>query len=370
MSDQVKNSNKRKILVSRLQDCRSEIDKDCITAELSIIDSRLGNFDSSKSALNELKKRNSSHPNGLRSAWFHLADGLFGYFFGLGEGGSDGIRRALALSLSLGIREIQALSSAWMAQIDYSALDVVSLGKNLRLALESSDSKNHAAYSRAYLVGAQALHYSGNSMEASQWYSRAKYHASIDRDDLTIGAILHNMAWIGMMNIRKFVLEEREGPVSGRLMMLGVESMDNYEAMTGDTSWAKLKPMFKAQALSLLGRCEEALELYDVVERIELNRLEATAIADRGWCFAMTGDFDMANDCVERALSCITGNIFVDDRASIHARVGSALNLCGRLSEAANHSNFSRALWGSHSIIQRSIFSTMCDIKIKDEIIA
>ena len=61
------------------------------------------------------------------------------------------MRRAHALSKAAGLSQLQALSAAWLAQMDYLRLDLQSMASNLVTALKLAEPNNHSARSRASL---------------------------------------------------------------------------------------------------------------------------------------------------------------------------------------------------------------------------
>lgn len=368
MSNSLGLSRKRNMLLAEICKGRQGASTDCLKAQLVILDARLGNFEDSRQVLGEIRSNSTLLPDLRRSIWINLAEGLLDYFNNMGEITSDGVRRACALSDASNIKELQAISSAWAAQLSYSTLSIKNLGLQLDASLKNANGENHAALSRSYLVGAQALDYSRRPDLARKWYARSMHHASLDADDITTSAIMHNMAWLRMLNLRQSVLGGSGDNILDRHVLLSADSMVNFGNMTGDKSWSELKPILRAQVLSLIGSVPEALKLYQdaVDEKNKIDRIQSNLLADQAWCFAMGGEHAKALHYSELSLSHLTNEIFVDDRAATHSRIASVMSICGRSLESKRHFDLSKALWESHSIIQMALLRTMENIEFQE----
>lgn len=355
MSNLLKISKREQTLRTIISRASSLMDKDLASVQIAILYVRQGHFNLAKSELVELKERNRSSPDMRRSIWIHLAEGLLEYFDNLGECRSDGIHRAFALSEASGALDLLAISAAWMAQINYSFQDMLALGKNLKLALENGLPENHFALSRAFLVGAQALDYGGRPDLAKPWYEKSRYHAILDEDEVTIGAIMHNMGWLRVLNFRQLVLRGVDGIDISRHMRLGIESTSNYEDMIGDIGWIGLRSVLRAQIFSLTGKFQDALSIYkDHNEGDTTHRMRSNFLADQAWCFAMVGEREMSNSCIARALELLSNNVHADDRAATHSRISAALSVTGDAAGAKKHAVLASVSWSAHQIMQQN----------------
>ena len=137
----------------------------------------------------------------------------------------------------------------------------------------------------------------------------ARDHATAEGDDVTISALMHNMAWLRMMTLRQAVLTGKGTPTGGEHALMGAESTGHFDKMMGDFSWDALKPILRAQILSLQGQFTEALELYDqhltAAESEGTTRLQANLLADKAWCLANVNQSPAALECAWLAIGCL-----------------------------------------------------------------
>ena len=185
---------------------RDPLRADVKRAERAAYCARQGRGKEAQQALEEIRKRYDARPNVEVSAWVSLVESLLSYFGDMGPASIDKMRRARALSQAAGLTQLQALTSSWLAQMDYLRLDIASLSKNLSAALTLAQEGNHPAQARSALVMAQALHTAKRLDLALPWYERARKHATEDGDDATVSALMHNMAWIRTTNMRNALL--------------------------------------------------------------------------------------------------------------------------------------------------------------------
>lgn len=364
MVNEISSSAKLTQLIAAIDTASSPLDADVVRANLAIYFARLGKYETAESILVELRSRNCQSPNASLSAWVHLADGIKVYFGNFGTSRSDGVQRAHAIASAAGLHELQALSSAWLAQWSYSKLDMAALALHLREAFSLASPKSHAVLARANLVGAQALHYGGRPDLAKLWYKRATYHASMDGDDLSISAVMHNNSWLQMLNFRQVVLTNEGNPNVGRHVAMSADSNENFDNGRSDSSWFNLKGILRAQILSLNGRFADALELYANTIGVDgsAERVEANIFADRGRCCAELGDIRRTEEFVEVALRALNEHTNIDDRAAAHTSCSIAFRLINRNEEACAQEDLANRSWSIHKTNQESAIALMCGI--------
>lgn len=333
---------------------RSSLEADCKRAELAAYRARLGYFQQASDALAVLRQKNQHTREVLLSAWIHLAQGILSYFSDVGVSKTDGVQRAHALCLAAGLHQLRSTCAAWLAQWDYSRVDMEALSSHVREALQAAGSENHSARSRANLVGAQALHVSGRPDLAQIWYRRSREHAIADCDDATISALMHNMAWLRMLCMRQLVFTGRGDVGAGRHAMMNAESNAHFDEMVGDSSWHELKPILRAQIVSLQGDAAAALALYQehLAEAMKAARLQAYLLADKAWCHAQVGHLDEARNTAQLAIQSLTEETHVDDRAAAHSRLAHTFSLIGDASLEQSHLALAESDWADHCTMQ------------------
>ena len=331
----------------------SQLDADCASAELAAYWARVGRFEEARKQITVLRGVNENNPRIELSIWIHMAQGLLSYFSNDGVTDSDGVQRAYALSTAAGIHEMRALSAAWLAQWDYTKVNVQGLIFHVQAALSLAGPKNHACRSRAALVVAQMLHLAGRFDLAQSWYQISREHATAGFDGATIGALIHNMAWQRMLLFRQAVLMNKSDISAGRHALLNAESASHFEQMTGDASWPNLKPILRAQIISLGGDAAAALPIYiDNLSDDKIpGRWQASLLADKAWCHAVLNQNDEANNCAQYALKNLALDTQLDDKAATHSRVAQTYYLLGDTELAERHQLVSQKMWAEFSEI-------------------
>ena len=119
MSDDLKPSRLLLRLEAEIAGARTQLDADCKRAERAVYLARVGRFDQARAEVAGLQEAYARSPNARISSWLHLVVGLVEHFRDMNPKARDSILRAFALSSSANLVEMQALSAAWLAQMDY-----------------------------------------------------------------------------------------------------------------------------------------------------------------------------------------------------------------------------------------------------------
>lgn len=355
MSDRIAPPRLLLRLEAEIASARSQLDADCKRAERAAYLARLTRLNEARGEVAELKERNSRSPKIELSIWVNLAEALINYFDNVGVNTTDRMQRAYGLSVAAGRRRMQALCAAWLAQWDYAVLDMDGLARHVSEALSIAEADNHGARSRACLVAAQALHLAGRTDLATAWYERSRFHASMDGDDVTISALMHNMAWLRMLTMRQAVLLTGSGDSgAAKSAIANAESTESFDEMKGDWSWQDLKPILRAQIFSLQGDAGRAVALYEqhLVAAGAPSRLQAYLLADKAWCHVETGQETKARVCAEMAVSSLMDETQIDDRAATHSRLAQLFGALGEFDRRSQHAKAAADAWDAHSRLQ------------------
>lgn len=351
-----------------IRNARNTLEADCLRAERAGYLARIGQFDEVRVELASLHERYDRRPNVEMSAWLNLVEGLVIYFSAVGSPTNDKLKRCVALSTAFGLVPLQAVGCAWMAQFDYGRVDIDSMATNVRRALVLAEPDHHSARSRASLVVAQALHLAGRPDLANGWYRKAHDHAVSEGDDATTSALMHNMGWLRMMVLRQSVLSGKKSLAGGDHALMNAESTTQFDYLVGDTTWDVLKPILRAQVLSLQGDYSAALQLYeknlDELESEGTTRLQANLLADKAWCAAMSGQFKMAKECLNVALDRVKLEMHVDDRAAAYSRSAQVYALLKDVASEELQRRMANENWSKHELVQIRIvelFGTLSD---------
>lgn len=355
-------------LEAGIRNASSLFEADCLRAERAGYLARIGQFEEVRIELAALHERYDPRPNVEMSAWLNLVEGLMIYFSAVGSPANDKVKRCLALSTAAGLAPLQAISSAWLAQFDYVRVDIDSMAHNVRISLMMASPEHHSARSRASLVVAQALHVAGRLDLALAWYKKSRDHAVFEGDDATTSALMHNMGWLRMMALRQSVLSGRAF-AGGEYALMSSESTSRFDILTGDNSWNSLKPILRAQVLSLQGDHSEALELYEnclsAIESEGTLRLQANLLADKAWCAILVGKIDLARECARLALDQIKPAMHIDDRAAAHSRLAQVFARLGDIEGERYQLQMAGEYWRKHESLQAKIIEQFGDFSIK-----
>jgi tetratricopeptide (TPR) repeat protein len=251
---------------------------------------------------------------------------------------------------------MHALSAAWLAQMDFTRLDIEALAQHAGEALRLADPDQHAARSRASLVVAQALHLAGRMDLALHWYTRTRDHANAEGDDAAVSAMMHNMAWIRMANMRQVRLASDGSIEAGIHARLGAESLACFDRMIGVSSLDSLKPILCAQILSLEDQCGQALSLYEQSNAgghlSGMLRLQSDLLSDQALCRIRLGQIQAARNDAIAAESSLLPVTQIDDRAATHSRLALVWAALGDHDAARRHEQLAAQSWRAFGEVQ------------------
>jgi tetratricopeptide (TPR) repeat protein len=344
---------------------RDPLRADLLRAERAAYLARQGETDGAKKELAALHQKHDGRPNVEMSAWLSLAESLVSYLSDMGPVAPDKMRRARALSQAAGLTRLHALSSAWLAQMDYNRFEIDLMAQHVGESLMLAPIEHHAARSRASLVVAQALHLSGRMDLAAPWYKRARDHAVADGDEATTSALMHNMSWLRMHAARQEVLTGLRAGSGGSHALLGFDSTVQYDHLQGIYSLEALKPILRAHILALEGHADQALILFDqhLLSQPEgMSRLQCTMLADRAWCLAKVGRLDAAREVAMEAEVSFQQDTQVDDRAATHSRLAEVFRALGDLENSDRHLAHAQEAWRGFAELQGKISSVLRNI--------
>ena len=362
MPDNVKLSRLELRLEAEISAASSVLEADCKRAELAAYRVRLGRVEEVELTLKELHQRYKAHPHVAISAWLNLVEGLVGHFGDMGPGARDKILRAHALSSAAGLLPMRALSAAWLAHFDYARLNIESAKIHARLSIAISSQSNDSVRSRASLVVAQIFHLAGRYDMAKPWYLSSRVHANREGDEATVGAILHNMAWLHMSNFRQSYFSRNSTSEEYINILMSAESTKNFDQLFQVHTLTSLEPLLRAQILSLLGRWSEALELYEFyfssVTIRGASRFLGILLSERAWCRLKIGTLSQATEDALAAAQHLDEDTQIDDRAAAHSRLSQVFEALGDSSEMNRHSALATNYWRLFVNLQKQILQS------------
>jgi hypothetical protein len=344
---------------------KTKVEADRLRGRQAVQFARLGQKDALTALLADLHRTYDKRPDATISIWLHLAEGLAIYFEEMGDAALGKVRRAHALSVAAGIEPLQALTAAWLAHLHFVRHELDQVATHLRRAFALAEEDDHATRARASLVADLALHEAGCPDLAAGWRRKARAHALAEGDDATIGALMHNVAWINMTNWRRASLVGATH-AEGRHALVSTDSTGNFSALTGATSLMELQPLLRAQVLSLEGDVAGALALYEAHRATALptgaTRLQPNILADQAWCYAALDRIEEARAAAAIAEASFAEPTHVDDRAAAHSRLAQAYARLGDDDASRRHADLASAAWKATAEFHARIVALLGDL--------
>lgn len=277
----------------------------------------------------------------LLNGWVLFCEGLIEHFDSLGATALSKFRRAHAVSLSIGNRELAAISSAWIASTEFAASNIDGFAGPLNRAFDFAEAENFPALTRACILVADALSWSGNHAAAKPWYRRAWRHAVDDADFPMQIVALHNEAAYQVAH--SVVLDCLGLPCEDLVRSASVclDSAGSLDVGIGRNRLTSIIPLLRAELHSVQGRWDESIALFDVFlvdSSVEpAARQFPKCVAQRGYCKAQLGDLGGALVDIESALEGAAVCCDMDDLYVLHARSAQVLRMGGRVGDAVAH---------------------------------
>jgi len=339
------------------------VQADCLRAERAGLLARQGQMAEARAALSALQAQYAGQPNMSVSAWLSLAEGCVSYFSDLNRSARDKMSRAYALGTAARETRLRALSTAWLAHMDYVDHDLEAMARRIGECFELAEPEHHAAQARACLVVAMAYHFGGRFDAAQPWYAKTRQHANIEGDEAMLGAVMHNMGGLLADESRQTLLRGLKDEAVTRRAMLGLESIRNFNALVGTESLKALVPLLRAQVTSLQGRSADAVALYEAHFSDGLlqglDRKRACLGADLAWCRLQLGQTEQALKDALAAEVAVSHDRDVDDRAAAHSRLAQVFAQLGQAEVAARHQAQATIDWNIHERDQALTVSLM-----------
>ena len=310
--------------------------RECLKAERAGVLARLGQMQEARFVLSGLRSQAQRLRAPQLHAWVWMVDGMISHFEAVAVQSRDKFSRALSLASECRDEPLMALASAWLASCAYNASDLPALADHLGVALRLARPEHHAVQTRLGLVLGDAYRFAGDETRSRHWYQHTRQHAGEDGDTSMMSALLYNGVAIRAARIGMEDAWGRACADEARRALLEVGSTINYDDGAGSAALAATVRLVRAQLMLVLGRHEEARELFDThwsaaVAQGSAHR-DARFAAERAWCHACLGQLGAAKQDLQHALAALAGTLDADDRATAHARLA---QVCAALGDEA-----------------------------------
>lgn len=308
---------------------------------------RRGDREEANRAAAELRTKVSSAHYTAAIARANLVEGVSAFCDLDFAGAADKLRRAAAMSNSIGDQHLRRWCESWQTHIQFclarfdAALEIA-----LRLVQEASPSE-HSCHSRLGSTVASVIHYFGRYDLARPWYEYARWHATSEGDDLTIDVVLHNTAAYDLNNLRLAEIDSERDPVELQRVALELSSSINYDRMKAPASFRWMLPLLDFH-LSLL-RSEFSTAANQINEWLQNfseaapKRLVCIAHSDLALCAASCGETRDAIEGMRRATNALPTDATPDDRAILFFRCSQIARLTQTDATAAEFESRARA---------------------------
>jgi len=314
-----------------------------LRAERAGVLARYGYADEARHEVAWLRTEFDRRPDPEIFARLYLAEAWLAYYSDLSPKARDKVHRAYALSKAAGLVELQTLSVAWLAHLDYVCLDMPAMAAHLREALDLSDPNHHAALGRACLVMAEAYHLAQQPGLAQPWYVEARRHALAQEDFLTLSSLNHNMAWHRSLHAMQAAVRggHAEAEAEARHALTLAQATHQLDAWRGVLALPASIQVASALAHSVLGHFAQALALYEThapkADAQGLRALRPLILADMAWCCHHMGQQALLLHYLQAAVDALPWAQQADDLAIAHGRLAQLFALRGDPALAAFH---------------------------------
>lgn len=341
-----------------------------ILSQIAFHYARLGKRDAATAIIDRVRIYASkvAYDSGVAVCWINLAEGIIEHYAANNEKARTKWERSRAVAQSLGLREVAAISSAWMSLSSYLAEELENFKNSSIDSITFADEKNYSAVSRISLNIALCFHYVDDIPSARSWYTRCRLAAVRDGDEATLAALMHDMGWMSVSSRRNQALMGGGVVERGDLLSMKAETVNSYESLVGAESLPAMTPLLVAQDFLLVGKYEHTIELID--EHCAgacsqgFERLAPGLLADRAYCLAYIGRLREAEADALRAEAILSKELHSDDLAVFHSRMANTFSLLKITERARLHSEKATEAWRRLASFKRQMMNVTREIEM------
>jgi hypothetical protein len=154
-------------------------------------------------------------------------------------------------------------------------------------------------------------------------------------------AVIYNSAAFRVADVWLRRIRGHEVGGDAEFAEMEVESSDTFNTLLRNSSNPELLPILKAELLSALGKCREAVQEFEDYfggEAVEsLQRYNAKLLAEHAYCVAYLGRLEEADMLGKKALAQIENCRDFDDLAVVHHCLGTVGEHLGQAERSEYH---------------------------------
>jgi len=292
---------------------------------------RSGKYDAAFNSITAVRTQfgPSLHPE--VASWLMLAEGILHFCRLNMVSAYDRIQRAYGLAIALKTESAIPSCAAWLALIELNARDHQKMIVHINEALTLSSATDHQARGRATLVVATALQLAGDFEHSRPWYEKARFHATSEGDEATVGAIIYNMAILRMIDIR--LADAFDMNIESNIERAKAEAAGSgsFDFMTENSTQEPWRLLLKGQKYLLTGEFEEALKYLEPISTYGVTDPKSLPISilDRSWCMLKLGRLVESASLRLQAESMLVSVFDAEDRAYFLGRLSQLCRLHG-----------------------------------------
>lgn len=332
-------------LTEQIASSREPEERAVYQAALASYFARVGQYDDAEALRAELR-RDFGDGRSLRVAVRLMClEALLLYYRDLSPLSRDRLARANVLARASRDPGLMALTSSWLAHIDFNLNKFESMADALAECFSAIGPADAEAEGRAATVLGDAYMYVGERKWSRQWYERARQKATSVGDQAAIGALTYNPAALHVASLRLLSLEVPVRADELAMVATEVRSAINYQLAAGLSSLDHLLHTARVGVLVLERRFADAAKLAGEVldkERIPTGSAQELLLrADLAAALAQSGRPDASEEWLDQVPLDRVRELEPDDRALIldslslaHAHGGST-DLANELHDGA-----------------------------------
>ena len=306
-----------------------------LAGELACYWARTGEFERAENVKRDLRRTHGDGHNIRVSILIMIAEALLLYYRELSPDARDRMARASLLSKAAHVPKLLALTSAWMAHIDFNQNRFDSMVTGISECLNSLDSDDGAAECRVSLVLGDAFLFSGATQTSNFWYERARRSAVRIGDQAAVGAMTYNRAALRVATSRFNRVCNPAIKLDLAMLRMDVESAINYQHVARIRSLDHLLTTAKIGSLLLQELYADAEPLIrELLLSNDVRPGSAQQIvlsADMALILSKTGKKDAAMGCLSQISRPMIALLDADDRALTLFSLSEAAAGCGQV---------------------------------------
>jgi tetratricopeptide (TPR) repeat protein len=296
---------------------------------------RVGDFAAAKEILAWLRREYGDGRQARISIWIMLVEGLVLYFEKLSASARDRIYRAYTISCSFGLEDLAALTSVWLAHLNFEHSAYQQMAECLSRTLKANDLRQIAVQARLGMVLGDAHLYAGNRKISQNWYELCRQRSLSIGDRAGIGALMYNRAAFGLARLR--IEYHGYGNAIDAWLVDFVEmelsSAWSFQIQTEVKTLPHLVTLCKARIAILKRNFEDAIQmllpLESTLSSIEDRLNRSSVFFDLLYSYFSLGDFRKASELLESLDIQVIRDFDVDDQLLAYALMSEVTDKLG-----------------------------------------